>query len=82
VDICFYKKLASHKGCEVQFSIWDKKESRYFFSVNVDWSTRMDHAGFSFTVEIYRAYFSFRIYDSRHWNYKKEKWEVYKEKKK
>lgn len=35
---------------------------------------KTDHAGFHFELELFGYYFYLNIQDSRHWNYKEDRW--------
>lgn len=58
--------------CELNFWQWLPD----LFSFNIDTSfTGADHAGPSFSIEVFGLFFSIGIYDSRHWDYETNDWE-------
>ena len=64
---CFFK----NKFWELE--ITTEYETAYF-TFHVEWTRKTDYAGFRFYFELYHFSFSFMIYDSRHWDYKKNTW--------
>lgn len=44
--------------------------------LNIDWRGR-DHAGPYLCVGLFGYEVGFKLYDTRHWDYKKNKWEVH-----
>lgn len=63
----FEKKILFTKHKYVNFQIGWNKESTSIFNVSFRWDKKVDHAGFSFNVNIWKFYFIFDIYDNRHW---------------
>ena len=53
-----------------------------WFEAVVKITRKCDHAGVSIYLEAFRFCISFNLYDVRHWDYDKDKWKVYKDKKK
>ncbi len=45
----------------------------------VELTHRQDHAGLRLEFGLLSLSFVFQIYDSRHWNYDKKQWEIYKD---
>lgn len=43
----------------------------------VFFNRKQDHAGFYFMIDTWFGWFNFNIYDTRHWNYDNDTWEVY-----
>lgn len=64
-------KLSKFKFLEIQFLTF--KEWSYF-DLQVKWDRKCDHAGFKLNIHILGAQFYFSIYDSRHWDYVKDRW--------
>lgn len=66
------KKLSTNKNIEIECY----KSSPYdLFKIDFDLSFRgRDHAGPSFNIEIFGYAFESKIYDRRHWNYEKGRW--------
>lgn len=64
-----------NKYWEIQTGKWDN-----WLSLNLDleYTTKQDHAGFRFYINLFSFHFGITIYDSRHWNDDTNDWEVYK----
>lgn len=45
-----------------------------YFDGHITWNRHCDHAGLSFYVDFFGFSVEFRIYDSRHWDYKRKDW--------
>jgi hypothetical protein len=73
----YHKQLSKNKSFETQVyrgSFYD------FFNLVVDLSwTGEDHAGPELVLEIGKYSVNIKIYDHRHWDYKKGTWEVHNE---
>jgi hypothetical protein len=61
-----------NKYWELQISLFENNPDIFNFVLN--WSRKCDHAGFEFRVEILPFYFSFKIYDNRHWDFENDNW--------
>lgn len=70
---CVYGKLFKHRAWELEHTYY----SPMLLDVDVLWNTATDHAGLAITFGLLGYGISFRIYDTRHWNYETNKWEVY-----
>jgi hypothetical protein len=71
-------KIVGSKHWEFQmdgFSNWNS-----YFSFNISWTTRKDHAGFEIEFNICGWLLMFNIYDCRHWNDLTNEWCKYEEK--
>lgn len=73
----FWNKSGSftpNKHWELEFTSYSKD----FLGIRLDtrWRGR-DHAGFSVELILLGYNFHANIYDSRHWNYKTNSWEIY-----
>lgn len=69
---CFYKPISKNKNIEIE-TTWSNYE---IFKLQLDFHSRgRDHAGFYFDINLFGWELSFRIYDSRHWDYEKWLWE-------
>lgn len=68
----YYKQISTNKNLEIETSY-----SNYdVFKFELDCSPiGKDHAGFGLDINILCWQFSFRIYDSRHWDYSNWCWE-------
>lgn len=75
----FYKggflNKAKNKAWEIQIS--NDFEGGPYFNFSLEWTRKCDHAGPKFTLEILSFYFCIQAYDTRHWNYETDDWEVY-----
>ena len=70
---CVSGKLTKHKAWELEHSYM----STMLVDVDLLWSVRTDHAGFRLTVGILGYGVGFQIYDTRHWNYERNCYEIY-----
>lgn len=57
-------KISKNKSLEVQLS----RGGNVLIGFNIRASTREDHAGLMFEVELLRHFFIINFYDNRHWN--------------
>jgi hypothetical protein len=73
----FYKKLTEHKGIEIELLF--NKDFWYWFRFNINWSRKMDHAGFDISIDLLWFYLDLNIYDGRHWNDDENRWYEYNE---
>lgn len=71
---CWGGKIAKHKAWECQVY-----RANVIAEFLIELTHRQDHAGFRFEVSLFTWCFTFTIYDTRHWNYAKESWEIYEE---
>ncbi len=62
------------KFWEVQLTTFDEYNS--YFKILIKWTRQCDHAGFNLTIELFSLYFCFQVYDSRHWNYGSNEYEI------
>jgi hypothetical protein len=65
-------KITTNKYWEMQFYRDDRILAFCF-----DAQTRCNHAGIKVELSLLGYTFAANIYDSRHWNYQKNTWEVY-----
>ena len=58
---------------------WDLTISKNsaIIGFSIDYTIRQDHAGFGFDIDFLGWNIDYRFYDSRHWDYKTGKWEIY-----
>lgn len=54
-----------NKYWEVQI---DSFEWTTLFDLEIDWSSRQDHAGLNVSITLLGIFFAAQVYDSRHWN--------------
>ena len=61
-----------HKYWEVEIL----KDSE-LFRIEFEFTTRQDHAGIGLELGLLGYKIDFRLYDSRHWDYETNSWQVY-----
>ncbi len=64
-----------HKFWEIQLASFD--DFTNYFNFSLRWNRKCDHAGVNLTIEILSLYFCFQIYDSRHWDYEGNNYEIH-----
>ena len=64
----FFKR--KNKYWELEISTDYKVDIKFL----IEYTTKGDHNGFTFLVEVYRFSFSFKIYDIRHWDWENNKY--------
>ena len=64
-----------NKYWEIQTEYW--KDWTSYFEFHINWTRKMDHAGFRLRIELFRLYLGIDIYDNRHWNDETDDWEKY-----
>lgn len=67
-------KLSKNKYLELQSGTWKYWS---YFDFCFRWNRRTDHAGLYFMIELFGLYFTFDVYDSRHWSIEDDCWECY-----
>lgn len=71
----FHHKVTKNKNIESQITFFGLSK---LFSMGFDTSwSGYDHAGPSVYIEFFGLYFRLAFFDTRHWNYKTNNWEVY-----
>lgn len=65
--------LLKNKFWEIQ--LFRSEDWNHYFNFHFQWTRKMDHAGFTFEVDILSFGFLFTVYDRRHWNHDKDQWE-------
>lgn len=70
-------KLSKHKGLETECGF--NKKFWCWFEFSIRWDKHVDHAGFHFTFELIGIWFTFSIYDFRHWHNYNNCWVKYKD---
>jgi len=65
--------LFGKKALEVELHWVGKKDWNSIFRMDFGWTVRGDHCGIYFELNICRFEFEFNIYDTRHWNYEKDR---------
>jgi hypothetical protein len=66
-----YRKLYKHKNIEIQF---EKFDGMHKIGIELGFTMKVHHAGFTFAIDLYKYCFNIFIYDDRHWNYAKNRW--------
>lgn len=61
-----------NKGFEYNLSMPSKEWQWFCHSLNI--SRKCDHAGLTYIFEVLGLGFEMKLYDTRHWNYKKNRW--------
>lgn len=77
-----FKNLFCRGGKITKNMAWEFEIIRYsytFAEFNTSYTVRQDHAGFDLEIGLFGYSMHFQIYDSRHWNYTNNCWEIYKE---
>jgi hypothetical protein len=67
-----FKNLGSVHGRMGANTAWELEHTYYsgsLLDIDISLSIREDHAGFEITLGLFGYGVSFRIYDTRHWNY-------------
>lgn len=76
----FFKPLGCVSGRLTKNKSWELEHS-FYTGLIVDLDVRVthnqDHAGIDITFGILGYGIGFRIYDTRHWNYNTDSWEVH-----
>jgi hypothetical protein len=66
-------KLFAHKAWELEHNFY----SGSLFDIDTKWTLNEDHAGIEIGIGIFGYGISFRIYDTRHWDYELKQWVIY-----
>jgi hypothetical protein len=70
---CRYGRLFKHKAWEIEHSYY----SPMLLDADMRWSRSQDHAGIEIGIGILGYGISFRMYDTRHWDYEKSTYTSY-----
>jgi len=70
---CIYGRMFGHKAWELEHSYY----SPMLFDTDVRWCRHQDHAGIEIGIGIFGYGISFRMYDTRHWDYEKSTYTSY-----
>ena len=68
----FYKPISKNKNIEIETYYSDCQLFKFEIDLHI---IGRDHAGFNFEINMFGWQIDFRIYDSRHWDYKNWCWE-------
>jgi len=75
-DIHFDVPFTRYKHVEFEFT----KDNPKDFSVRLNLTTKGDHTGLRFYVELGRLFFGATFYDDRHWDWNNDTYENYEKK--
>ena len=66
--------VGKHKALELQFVV----DAANIFELDIDVNFRgQDHAGPRFELNLFGWIMILHLYDTRHWNYETNNWEIY-----
>jgi hypothetical protein len=65
--LSFEKRILGTKHKYINFQIGWNRESTNIFYFNLQWSYKVDHAGFSINFDLGKFYLILETYDNRHW---------------
>jgi hypothetical protein len=68
-----YGRIGANKAWELEHTYY----SGSLLDVDISLSVREHHAGFEITVGLFGYGIHFRIYDTRHWSYERNKYETH-----
>ncbi len=71
--LLFAVSPSKNKGIEIEVN----NDPWSWFNIHMELTRKTDHAGFTFIICVFMKEFSFKFYDSRHWDYEKDQWQVY-----
>jgi hypothetical protein len=71
---CWGKQITKNKAWELQLYRCNTIVEGQF-----EFTTRQDHAGLRLEVGLLSYVLAFNLYDTRHWNYALERYEIYDE---
>jgi hypothetical protein len=69
---CISGRISANKAWELEHTYY----SGSLLDVDISLSVREHHAGFEITVGLFGYGIHFHIYDTRHWNYERNSYEV------
>lgn len=73
-NVKYWSKLvAKYKGVEVEIL----RDNQLLVTVSLDVRMRCDHAGVELCLGLFGYSISFKYYDTRHWDYENNRWQVY-----
>ena len=64
---CLYGRIGKNMAWELEHTQY----SGSLFDIDFSWSIREDHAGLEIGLGLFGYGVSFRMYDTRHWDYEK-----------
>lgn len=83
IQLNLYLYLKPEINFKLDLSQYDTNIFNFFidlfglFNFQICKNKETDHAGFWFNLSIFGLDFTYRKYDTRHWNYENETWEIY-----
>lgn len=73
-----YGNVILSKFKVLEWQIEGSKFSTNPFEFYLNWKTKTDHAGISFTFSIYKLFWiNINLNDRRHWDFEKNCWKIY-----
>lgn len=76
--VCKDWNVSKNKSLELQISKWGSADCLLDLNLDLRWRGR-SHAGPELTVQVWSYFFCIKLYDHRHWDYDKNRWQVYDE---
>jgi hypothetical protein len=76
----YFNNLGCMSGSLFNCKAWELEHSYYspmLVDADVRWTRCQDHAGIEIGIGIFGYGVSFRMYDTRHWDYDKNTWSTY-----
>lgn len=70
----WFFKVSKNKIFDLEIDWLKWKEVWNIFKFQINWSIKTDHAGPKINLDLLQFHFECQIYDSRHWNYKENRW--------
>lgn len=70
---CISSRLTKNTSWELEHSFL----STMLIDVDINWNRNVDHAGITIGIGLLGYGIGFRVYDTRHWNYETDTWEIY-----
>jgi hypothetical protein len=76
-----FVNLWNKNGSITEFKHWEAqisycRENIFGIKIDTDWRGR-DHAGPEIVLTLFGLSINLRLYDSRHWDYKRSRWMIY-----
>lgn len=67
-----YWEVSTNKVIELQLTSWSMVRK---IGINFEWRRKTSHGGVSLSIDLWNIFFIVDLYDIRHWDYKKNKYE-------
>ena len=72
---CLHGRITKHKAWELEHTFYDGM----IIDCDFKFSTKGDHAGLSIMLGLLVYGVHFTVYDTRHWDYENNCWQVYED---